>query len=78
MGSVINQSRNLIIGCAVMLLSAFTAARAQEFVLANGTVNTCVGALVDPGGGLAPYGDNEDVTMTICPDTPGQGITLSF
>lgn len=44
----------------------------------NTTVNTCLGGLFDSGGAGAstPYSNNENYTVTICPDTPGDFITL--
>lgn len=42
------------------------------------TVNACLGGLFDTGGAGAatPYSNNENYTVTICPDTPGDFITL--
>ncbi|MBI3135703.1 MAG: PKD domain-containing protein [Bacteroidetes bacterium] len=44
----------------------------------NTTVNTCLGGLFDSGGAgaVTPYTNNESYTVTICPDTPGDFITL--
>jgi gliding motility-associated-like protein len=62
----------------VVLLTLGTSLKAQEYLITQGSIVTCAGALLDAGGGLAPYGDNEDNVLTICPDVPGQGITLNF
>ncbi|MBK9192876.1 MAG: PKD domain-containing protein [Crocinitomicaceae bacterium] len=44
----------------------------------NTTVNTCLGGLFDSGGAgaITPYTNNENYTVTICPDVPGDFITL--
>jgi len=46
----------------------------------NTTVNTCLGGLYDSGGSGAggPYQNNESYTITVCPDVPGDFITLSW
>lgn len=43
------------------------------------TQNTCNGFIIDSGGqGGSGYGNNENVTVTICPDTPGETISIDF
>jgi len=45
----------------------------------NTTVNTCNGFVIDSGGqGGTGYSDNENVTITICPDTIGSGNNDDF
>jgi hypothetical protein len=45
----------------------------------NTTVSTCFGFVIDSGGQGGPgYGNSEDVTITICPDTPGDIISIVF
>ncbi|MCB9184976.1 MAG: PKD domain-containing protein, partial [Flavobacteriales bacterium] len=62
----------LLMFCPALLL-------AQAFPIFNGTSNTCVGAFLDSGGqGASGYGNNENYTYTICPDTPGGAISLNF
>jgi gliding motility-associated-like protein len=53
-------------------------AQAQQFSITDGAITTCAGSILDSGGGLSAYGDNEDHVLTICPDAPGVGITLNF
>jgi gliding motility-associated-like protein len=51
----------------------------QFFAMSNGSVSTCSGAFLDSGGqGASGYGDSEDLTYTICPDNPGDAISLNF
>lgn len=45
----------------------------------NQTFNTCNGFIIDSGGQGGPgYGNNENITITICPDTPGEIISVVF
>ncbi len=56
-----------------------TIANAQIFTIADGVINSCTGAILDSGGqGAGGYSNSESYTATICPDTPGQSINLSF
>ncbi len=49
----------------------------QNTIMTTGTLNLCGGSLLDPGG-LGNYGNNEFVTMTLCPNSPGASIQLDF
>ncbi|WP_405207916.1 beta strand repeat-containing protein [Aquimarina sp. LLG6339-5] len=42
------------------------------------TDNTCSGIFVDSGSLNGQYNDNETITYTLCPDTPGSSIVLNF
>lgn len=45
----------------------------------NQTFNSCNGFVIDSGGQGGPgYGNNENTTITICPDTPGEIISIVF
>ncbi len=48
----------------------------QTFTMTNGTLNTCSGTLLDPGG-FGNYNNNELVVMTIC-GTAGQCLNLNW
>ena len=49
-----------------------------EYNMADGSITTCTGYFYDSGGASAPYGDSEDLTMTIYPSTSGNLIRLVF
>ncbi|MBL8003126.1 MAG: PKD domain-containing protein, partial [Flavobacteriales bacterium] len=54
-------------------------AQAQVFVIADGGASTCSGAFLDSGGqGGSGYSNNEDFTYTLCPDNPGDAISVDF
>jgi gliding motility-associated-like protein len=47
--------------------------------ISDGSVSTCNGTLFDTGGqGGNGYSNNENYTLTICPDNPNDVITLVF
>ncbi|AXT60803.1 sodium:calcium exchanger [Aquimarina sp. AD10] len=49
------------------------------FIITDGvTDNTCSGVFTDTGGLNGNYSDNEGITYTLCPDTPGSVIVLDF
>ena len=65
-----------------LLLSAFLGFTsffvfAQNITMQNGTFTQCAGVLFDSGGSL-PYLENENYTLTICPQNAGQVIQLNF
>ncbi|MDX2359741.1 MAG: PKD domain-containing protein, partial [Crocinitomicaceae bacterium] len=47
------------------------------YISQEGTINTCDDVFYDSGG-TGVYGANEDLTITICPDVPGQAVVLDF
>lgn len=53
-------------------------ASAQQFSITAGTINTCAGVMEDSGGPSGSYGNNEDFTVVICPDQPGDAISLNW
>ena len=62
-----------------LVLAIGTTACAQPFPICNGAVNTSVRAFLDSGGQVGTgYGNNEDFTYTICPDNPGDAISVDF
>ncbi len=54
----------------------FLGTQAQDFAMQNGTINRCNGEFTDDGVG-GPYTD-AGYTLTICPDTPGDVVQLTF
>jgi hypothetical protein len=45
----------------------------------NTTFSTCNGFIIDSGGqGGSGYSNNENITITICPDTPGDIMNIVF
>lgn len=63
-----------------MLMTAITSyAAAQDAVpIENGTVTVCDGLFIDDGAGGGPYSTTNNYTFTICPDNPGDVISVQF
>ena len=61
---------------SVVLLSM--GASAQQYSISDGTITACTGVMHDSGGPSGSYGDNENYTVVICPDQPGDGIFLTW
>ncbi len=52
---------------------------ANEFIITDGiTVNTCNDIFLDSGGTGGDYSNNEGITYTICPDSPGASVSVNF
>ena len=61
----------------IILLSSF--ASAQDFIMQNATFNQCsAGFFYDSGGEFGPAGNNENLTLTLCPDNPGFQSQVNF
>lgn len=61
-----------------MAAAAFATEAQVIFSMADGDIVTCGGAIVDGGGeGGAGYSNNDSYTATICPDQPGEAISLN-
>ena len=70
---------------ALFLILAVSANSAfgQVFLIENGEVTTCSGSFYDDGndptsGEGGPYTAGNDYTFTICPDNPGDVISINF
>lgn len=50
----------------------------QSVNMKNGTLRTCSTILYDSGGPNSNYSTSENLTFTICPDSPNQKIKISF
>jgi hypothetical protein len=73
-------SRNIVgesTGCAEW---SFTAGSASggAILMASGTVTTCSGTFYDTGGATGAYSNNENLTMTFLPATPGAKLKFQF
>lgn len=52
-------------------------AYSQNVIMSNTNTTVCGGTFLDPGG-LANYGNNLNITMTLCPATIGAFVKLDF
>lgn len=63
---------------SLLLILATTLGKAQQFSIIAGSGTSCAGVIEDSGGPNGEYGDNENFTFTICPDSPGNVIYLTW
>ncbi|MFK7756151.1 MAG: PKD domain-containing protein [Flavobacteriales bacterium] len=74
-----------VLGFAVIILCFISISSAQVYEIENGTVTACGGQFYDDNGGVdgaagtigSDYSPTS-YTYTICPETPGDGIQVSF
>lgn len=64
----------------ILVFTSFTQTQISFSAASNGqTFSTCNGFIIDSGGqGGSGYSNNENTTITICPDTPGDIIAVVF
>ncbi|MGZ3862721.1 MAG: CUB domain-containing protein [Bacteroidia bacterium] len=63
----------------IYLLGGTGKSYAQTYTInSGGTVSTCSGNFYDQGGSGSNYGNNQSYTMTFCPSTAGQFISVNF
>ena len=68
-----------LILCTLAMCIAYLGWGQTTVLMSDGTASTCNGILYDTGGiGAAGYSNNEYFVLTICPDTPGDVVTLDF
>ncbi len=53
-------------------------AQSNVFDITQGRVETCSGTFVDSGGLFSEYGPDENHTITICSENPGEYVRLTF
>ncbi len=65
---------------ATLLLSTIcvTVAAQQYNIATTPVIDACAGVLEDSGGPMGDYGNNENFTTVICPDVPGDVISLQW
>jgi len=67
---------NSVLVILLLLIIPFTG-KAQNFPISTATVTTCFGIFTDDGVGSA-YVTGTNYTFTICPDVPGDVISVEF
>ena len=61
----------------LMTMGIINGSQAQDINMQNGSVNQCTGTFRD-NGGTGNYSNNRKLTLTICPDIPGDVVTVAF
>jgi gliding motility-associated-like protein len=61
----------------IIFISIVCAANLNSQTMSNGTITSCSGTLLDPGG-TGNYPSSSLVTQTICSGTPGSQIQIDF
>lgn len=62
----------------ILLFAIPTLTWAQETSIASGSYTGCGGFIVDSGLSASDYGNNENYTMTVCPEAPDTIVNLYF
>ncbi len=62
----------------LLFVLLFTFTHAQQISITAGSATSCSGVIEDSGGPNGQYSDNENFTLTICPDQPGNVIYLTW
>ncbi|MBX7095199.1 MAG: gliding motility-associated C-terminal domain-containing protein [Flavobacteriales bacterium] len=64
--------------CGIFFRNEISAQTYTMSTANNGTtINTCSGTVYDPGG-TGAYGNSQNMTLTFCPSSPGQLISINF
>lgn len=69
--------KKLLFLCAGLLMTSLSI-QAQQIAIYNGTETICGGFIVDTGFSAGDYQNNENITMTICPEDPDTVLNLYF
>jgi len=62
----------------IVFLLSFSMVQGQQITMQNGFFEQCEGELLDSGAEGASYQNNENYTLTICPDVPGDVVGVDF
>nr|WP_321222755.1 T9SS type A sorting domain-containing protein [uncultured Psychroserpens sp.] len=66
----------LLASLIVFLFTYFS--NAQDLTMQDGSWTECDFILTDSGGATSNYGNNEDLTLTLCPQNDGDYVTINF